>query len=206
LSHWSQLYSRVRALEAERLEAERRRIATQAAIAELDAWADRSLSSFWGEVLDDVRRRAEDFRRETGCPMELGGRAKAIECPAALPALQVLELKLATSVVYLYTHHVSGSVPMVHLAQWPTPNPGQRHHHRMMSFPMCTLERSDSGLWALRRVLAPRETIRLDDLVYQAVELLVLGLERPDPKWLAKGELVAGGPTSSGALASGSLG
>lgn len=185
LSDWKHLYSRMRGLEAERLEAERRRIAARAAVAEQDAWAERSLTGFWEEVRKDVRRRAAEFCRETGCNIELGGRAKEIERPEALPALQVLELKLATSVVYLYTHHVSGSVPLVHLAHWPSSSLGHRHHHRMMSFPACTLERTDSGAWLLRRVLAPQETIRVDDLVFQAVELLVRGLERPFPKRLA---------------------
>lgn len=185
MSQWNSLYSRMKSLEAERLEAERQRRSVEAARAEHDAWARTALLDFWERLLRDVQRRAEEFRKQTGCPVEVVSRGGEPQRPADLPSLQVLELRLATSVVYLYTHHASGSAPLVHLAHWPTAEAGHRHHHRMMSFPMCSLDRVDEAGWRLRQLLGAREPATVDDLVYRAFELLVLGLERPEQSRLA---------------------
>jgi hypothetical protein len=184
LSRWEELRSQMKAVWAERLEAERQKSELEAARAEQDAWASAALDDFWKRAEKAVSQRGEELAQSTGCPIRQSSEQAP---PGALGRVRVLELRVGSSVVYLYTHHVGGSSPLVHLAHWPASS--RHHHHRMMSFPMCSIARSDTRGWTLRRILDPRDELSIDDLVFRAFELLVLGLSRPE--WARLGELNA---------------
>jgi hypothetical protein len=166
----------MKAVWAEHLEAERQRSELEATRAEHDAWASAALDEFWQQAERAIGERAEEFAQATGCA--IGQRSERGAPGTALPKVRVLELKVASSVVYLYTHAAGGSSPLVHLAHWPE---STRHrHHRMMSFPVCSIERSDADGWKLSRTFEPHDEVSVDDVAFRAFELLVLGLSRPE--------------------------
>ncbi|MBK7580878.1 MAG: hypothetical protein IPI67_11795 [Myxococcales bacterium] len=169
-------------IEAERLEAERRRREAERAVRDREAWAKAALDALWVEVHAQVEARAAEFTRATGSKIEIVRHARADDGPGNLGALRILELRVGLAVVYLYTHHEPGSAVHVHVAQWPAASGSGRRHHRMISLPVCTLERTGEDGWVLERVSArstPR-SLTPEDLVYRAFELLVCGFERPE--------------------------
>ena len=185
MSRWNQLFSRMTEVEAERLEAERREREALAARADFDAWAVRALSDVWKSITGVVEVRVRELVQATGRRVALSPRVQGIEGPRGLPALRILELRIDSSVAYIYSHHVSGSPPHFHLAHWPAPSKGRRHH-RMMSFPVCIIERAGVEGWALRRSVGPsRDPLQVDDVVFRAFELLIGGVERPERQRLA---------------------
>ena len=185
MSRWNQLFAQMREVEAERLEVERREREALATRADYDAWARQALSDVWKSLTSVVEVRARELVQATGRRVALSPRVQGIEGLRGLPALRILELRIDTSVTYVYSHHVSGSPPHFHLAHWPAPSKPRRHH-RMMSVPICTIERVGREGWALRRTVgAPREPLQVDDIAYRAFELLIGGIERPDRRVLA---------------------
>jgi len=165
----------MKAVWAEHLEVERQKSEIEAARAEHDAWASAALDDFWKRTEKAIAQRADELAVATGCPIRQSSEKAP---PDTLGRVRVLELRVGSSIVYVYSHHVGGSNPLVHLAHWPASSP--HRHHRMMSFPMCAIERSETHAWTLRRILDPRDELSVDDLVFRAFELLVLGLSRPE--------------------------
>lgn len=186
MSRWDQLFDRMRELEAERREAERRLREAEAARRERDAWAEGALDAMWQAFMSEVDARSAELTRATGRAVEMVRHVRTQDAAGGLAALRILELRLGVSVVYLYSHHASGGEVHVHVAQWPAPDASRRRHHRMISLPVCTLERVGEQGWELCRISSggkPR-SLKVEDIVFRAFELLVFGLERPDPRLL----------------------
>lgn len=186
MSRWDELFSKMRRIESERLELERRQREAEEARRERDAWAEAALDAMWRGVAHEVEARIGDFTRATGRRIEVVRHLRSQEAAGGLAALRILELRLASSVVYLYSHHALGGEVHVHVAQWPAPGGRDKRHHRMISLPVCTLERVGARDFALRRISPAHagRVLRVEDVVYRAFELLVFGLERPDPRVL----------------------
>ncbi len=186
MSRWDELYNRMRQIESERLEAERRQREAEEAQRERDAWAEAALDAMWRAFMLEVDARSAAFTRATGRPIVVVRHVRTQEATGGLAALRILELRLGASVVYLYSHHALGGEVHVHVAQWPAPEGTRRRHHRMISLPVCTLERVGERDWALCRISsgAKGRTLAVEDIVYRAFELLVFGIERPDPRLL----------------------
>lgn len=183
MSRWEELFNRMRQIESERLEAERRQREAEEARRELDAWAEAALDAMWAAAMLEVEARSADFTRATGRPIAV---VRHVRTQEGLAALRILELRLGVSIVYLYSHHAVGGEVHVHVAQWPAPDGTRRRHHRMISLPVCTLERVGQQGWELSRISpgARSRTLAVEDIVYRAFELLVFGIERPDPRLL----------------------
>lgn len=197
MSRWDELFSRMRRIEAERLEAERREREAETLRRERDAWAGAALDAMWRAVMTEVTARSEELLRVTGRRIEIVRHERSAGAADGLAALRILELRLTGSVVYLYSHHAPGGEVHVHVAQWPASDASKRKHHRMISLPVCTLERVGPKHWSLMRIASdrrPRE-LTVEDIVYRALELLVFSLERPDPRLLTPP--AAPGPLSS---------
>ncbi len=199
MSRWDELFSRMRRVEAERLEAERRQREAEAAIRDHEAWAEAALDEMWRAVMTEVEARVAEFAASTGRRIDVVRHLRTLEASTGSAALRILELRLGDSVVYLYSHHAAGSAVHVHVAQWPAPEGKHRRHHRMISLPVCTLERVASRDWALCRVSpnAASRSLKVEDVVYRAFELLVFGLERSDPRVLGLRVVSDADPRSS---------
>lgn len=179
MSRWDQLFSRMRQIESAQREADRQRREADRARKEQDEWAERALDELWAAAEAEVNVRVESFSESTGSRVEPIRHSNA-EQLAGLPALRILELRLGSSAVYLYSHHAPGCHVHVHVAHWPVSDPNHRRHHRMISLPVCTLDRVGERGWQLRRVQSSGDKLlSVEDLVYRAFELLVFGLERP---------------------------
>lgn len=186
MSRWDELFNRMRQIESERLEAERRQREAEEARRERDAWAEVALDAMWRAFMLEVEARAAEFTRATGRPIQIVRHLRTAEATGGLAALRILELRLGASIVYLYSHHGVGGEVHVHVAQWPAPDCTRRRHHRMISLPVCTLERVGRDGWELSRVKpgAQSRALAVEDIVYRTFELLVFGMERPDPRLL----------------------
>ena len=176
----------MQSLESERLELERQRREAETTRADFDRWAIAALSAVWEQVRKGVAARAEEFARATGRRIKITTHDRAISSSGGLPSIQVLELRLDSSIAYIYSHHVSGSAPHLHLGHWPTSN-DRRHHHRMFSMPICMLERSANDDWKLIRSVPRSATgaveVSIDDVIYRAFELVVFGRGRPEDRY-----------------------
>lgn len=202
MSRWDELFTRMRRLESERLEAERRQREADEARRDQEAWAEAALDSMWSRVMHEVDERAKAFTQSTGRSISVVRNLQTLEGTTGLAALRILELRLGDSIVYLYSHHASGSHVHVHVAQWPAPDGARRRHHRMISLPVCTLERVGRHDWALARVAKTgQQTLKVEDVVYRAFELLVFSLERTDPRVLGLQTVADADPRSSKTVA-----
>lgn len=199
MSRWDELFTRMRRIESERLEAERRKREADEARRDQEVWAEAALDSMWTRVMEEVDARAKAFIGSTGRSIKVVQNLQKLEASTGLAALRILELRLGDSIVYLYSHHASGSHVHVHVAQWPAPDGSLRRHHRMISLPVCTLERVGRSDWQLARVTpkAGQRTLKVEDVVYRAFELLVFSLERSDPRVLGLRVAADSDPRSS---------
>ena len=186
MSRWDELFTRMRRLESARLEAARREREAEGARRDRPARAEPALDALWRAGRVEVEARVAEFTASTGRRIDVVRHLRTLEASTGSAALRILELKLGDSVVYLYSHHATGAHVHVHVAQWPAADGKHRRHHRMISLPVCTLERVGQRDWALCRVsptAAPR-SLKVEDVVYRAFELLVFSLERADSQVL----------------------
>ena len=66
MSRWDELFTRMRRLESERLEAARREREAEEARRDHQAWAEAALDDLWRAVMVEVEARVAEFTASTG--------------------------------------------------------------------------------------------------------------------------------------------
>ena len=101
MSRWDELFTRMRRIESERLEAERRKREADEARRDQEVWAEAALDSMWTRVMEEVDARAKAFIGSTGRSIKVVQNLQRLEASTGLAALRILELRLGDSIVYL---------------------------------------------------------------------------------------------------------
>ncbi len=189
-SNWDKLYKRLDespVAQAERQHAHKAKLASEARRV-FDDWCDKAAQ----EVLEALRttavERCKELERVTSHKVAVtGGTARSADVKKAGMPSSFITLALKEALVHLYAARASGSEPKIHLAieaEALMPPQSRRAadaaHHRLVSTPLCVIFRASDGRPRLRKIVPgaePGPLMKLDDVVYRAVEKLIESYE-----------------------------
>ena len=180
-NRWDELFQRFKNFENDRKKDERSKAEAEQALREFEAWCAKATDQVMADIARTAQQRAVDFEDHTGRTVKVRYPShEAIGLGRGGPYMTFARLSLDDSHVHIYSYRGSGSLPAIHLLH--THEERLPRHRRLVSQPGCFVARRPDDGYELRNVRKDDEEATpttVDDLVFQAYDLLVQTVRKP---------------------------